>query len=105
MVQTVPFSVASVVGSEGAWIVWLLIGAATGVIANRLVDGNRLGGVGNIVVGILGGIFGGLLLTASDIDLSGPFLTYVTAFLGAVVLLILVHIGGRGRQLGGSSGV
>jgi uncharacterized membrane protein YeaQ/YmgE (transglycosylase-associated protein family) len=45
-------------------IIWLVIGAIAGWLAGVIVKGYGFGLVGNIVVGILGAIFGGWLFGA-----------------------------------------
>lgn len=81
-----------------ALIVWIVIGGLAGALADRLVQGDRLGIVGNIVVGIVGGLLGGFILNALGFGGNGIIWTFITAFLGACLLLLLVKAvtGGRG---------
>ena len=52
----------------------------------------------NIVVGIIGGFLGGWLLPALGLGLGGGWIGFlVTAFIGAVVLLLIVNLFTRGR--------
>ncbi len=46
---------ASVLGTLWAWIVWIIVGGFAGALADRLVQGDKLGILGNIVIGIVGG--------------------------------------------------
>jgi uncharacterized membrane protein YeaQ/YmgE (transglycosylase-associated protein family) len=82
-----------------AWtaIVWIVIGGIAGAIADRIMQGNQLGMIGNIVVGILGGIIGGWVLSLFNIS-GGWFFTFLTALVGACVLLWIAKMvtGGRG---------
>jgi uncharacterized membrane protein YeaQ/YmgE (transglycosylase-associated protein family) len=89
---------ASILGTVWAWIVWIIIGGIAGAIADRLIQGNQLGILGNIIVGILGGLLGGLILGLFGIDVNGWFWTFVTALVGAILLLLIVRAltGGRG---------
>src|ERR1051326_3852786 len=93
-----PLVMASILGTIWAWIVWIIIGGIAGAIADRLIQGNQLGILGNIIVGIIGGLLGGLILGLFGIDVNGWFWTFVTALVGAILLLLIVRAltGGRG---------
>ena len=86
----------------GAIIVWIIVGGIAGWLASRVVRGSGLGLAGDIVVGIIGGIIGGFIVSA----LGGSGVTglnvwsIIVAFIGAVVLLLLVRLftGGRTRS-------
>ena len=47
---------ASVLGTLWAWLVWIVVGGLAGALADRLIQGDKLGILGNIVVGIIGGV-------------------------------------------------
>ena len=91
---------ASVFGVVWGWIVWIVSGGIAGAIADQLVQGNRLGCLGNIIVGIIGGLIGGIILSAFGISVSGIFWTFVTALVGAIILLLIVHAVTGGRGIG-----
>lgn len=79
-------------------ITWLVVGLVAGVLASLLVGG--VGLVGDIVVGIVGAFVGGWIFR--QLGVSTPFggLAGVifTAFIGAVVLLVILHfVAGRRR--------
>ena len=74
-------------------IIFLLIGAAAGWIAGKLMRGGGFGVIGNIIVGIIGAFLGGWLLGKLGVTLGGgPVGTLVTAVIGAVVLLFVVSL-------------
>jgi uncharacterized membrane protein YeaQ/YmgE (transglycosylase-associated protein family) len=98
-----PLVVASIFGVFWSWIVWIVIGGIAGAIADRLVQGNKLGIVGNIIVGIIGGLLGGFILGLFGIGVEGIFWTFLTALAGAIILLWIVRIVTRGRGIGGAS--
>lgn len=100
MLATVSIVMASVLGVIWGWIVWIVIGGIAGAIADQLVQGNRLGCLGNIIVGILGGLLGGFILGLFNIDVNGIIWTFVTALAGAIVLLLIVHLVTGGRGIG-----
>ena len=90
--------IGSILGTLWAWMVWIVVGGLAGALADRLIQGDKLGIVGNIVVGIVGGVIGGAILGLFGLDGGGIIWTFVTAFLGAALLLWLINTitGGRG---------
>lgn len=74
-----------------ALLILLLIGATAGFLAGLIVKGYGFGVVGNIVVGIVGALFGGWLLPRLGLfagsDIIGQI---ISATVGAVVLLVLI---------------
>jgi len=79
-------------------VTWLIVGLIAGVLAALVMGG--VGLVGNIVVGIVGAFVGGWIF--SQLGVSTPFSglagTIFTAFIGALVLLFLLHVIARGRN-------
>lgn len=74
-----------------ALIILLLIGAAAGFLAGIIVKGYGFGVVGNVIVGIVGAMFGGWLLPRFGLFPGGDILGQViSATIGAVALLILI---------------
>ena len=69
------------------WLYFLLIGAAAGWLATRLMHGRGFGMVGNMVVGVIGGVGGVMLLDAAGLGVSGLLSRLVMATVGALVLL------------------
>ena len=76
-------------------IAWIVLGALAGIIAEKLV-GTRTGLVVATVVGIVGALLGGFLAKAifHVHSLNGFFniSTWVTAIVGAAILLAIVHL-------------
>jgi len=73
-------------------IIWIIIGAIAGLLADRVVKGVALSLGGAILVGIIGAFVGGWLLGQLGVFPGGGLVgTIVTAFIGAVVLLLLVR--------------
>ncbi len=77
-------------------IVWLIIGGIIGWLASLVMktDGQQ-GILLNIVVGIVGSFLGGWLI-APLIGGAG-IMAYVSAFIGAIILLAIVNLFRRGR--------
>lgn len=83
----------------GSLIVWLVVGGIIGWLASIVMkrDGQQ-GILLNIVVGIVGSFIGGWLFTRFLSGLlSGWALTFVSALLGAIVLLLIVNLFTRGK--------
>lgn len=74
-------------------LIWIIIGAIAGVLAESLVGGPRRTGLGTaILIGILGAFIGGWLFAALGISLGAGIVgSIVTAFIGAVILLLIVR--------------
>jgi uncharacterized membrane protein YeaQ/YmgE (transglycosylase-associated protein family) len=74
-----------------ALLILLLIGAAAGFLAGIIVKGYGFGAVGNVVVGIVGAVFGGWLMPRLGLFAGGDVMgQIISATLGAVVLLVLI---------------
>ena len=78
------------------FIIWLIIGGIIGWLASIVMrtDGQQ-GIILNIVVGIVGSYIGGFLFgpMLGSVGGIGP---YLSAFLGAVILLAIVNLVRRG---------
>jgi uncharacterized membrane protein YeaQ/YmgE (transglycosylase-associated protein family) len=72
---------------------WIIIGGLAGWVASKIMntDGQQ-GIILNIVVGIVGGLLGGWLLGVLGMDMAGAGIiaSFLTALLGAVILLFVV---------------
>ncbi len=94
------FVLASVFGTLWTWIVWIVIGGLAGALADRWIQGDKLGILGNILIGIVGGLLGGFILGIFGLDGNGILWTFVTALLGAALLLWLAKAVTNGRGIG-----
>ena len=77
-------------------IVWIIFGALAGWIASMIMGANaRMGALANIVVGIVGAIIGGFLMTnvfgAQGVT-GFNLMSLLVAIVGAVILLFLVGL-------------
>jgi len=74
-------------------LTWLIVGLVAGVLAS-FVAGGGYGLLGDIVIGIIGAFIGGWLF--AQLGWSTPFGglagTIFVAFIGAVVLLLLLRL-------------
>jgi uncharacterized membrane protein YeaQ/YmgE (transglycosylase-associated protein family) len=72
--------------------IFLGIGALAGWLAGTIMKGGGFGLLGNILIGIVGGVVGGFLFRLLAIAAGGLIGSIVTATVGAVVLLYLVGL-------------
>jgi uncharacterized membrane protein YeaQ/YmgE (transglycosylase-associated protein family) len=81
---------------------WIVVGLIAGWMAGMVMKGGSYGVVGDIIVGIIGGLLGGWIATSVlkiSAGVSGINVeSIVVAFLGAVVLIVLVRMV-SGRRL------
>jgi uncharacterized membrane protein YeaQ/YmgE (transglycosylase-associated protein family) len=81
---------------------WIVVGLIAGWLAGMVMRGGGYGLIGDIVVGVVGGLLGGWIATSllhlgagvNGINLE----SILVAFLGAVVLLVIVRLLGGGRR-------
>ena len=73
-------------------LIFLLIGALAGWLAGLVVKGRGMGLLVNMLVGVLGAFFGGWLLPRLGVGIGGEYGLFLTAFIGAVVLLLIVMV-------------
>ena len=73
-------------------LTWLVVGAVAGLLAGIIVKGGGFGLIGDIVVGILGAVVGGWLLTRLGVSIGTGIVSVIaTATIGAVALLALLR--------------
>lgn len=75
-------------------LAWLIVGLISGVLASLVVGGTGYGILGDIVVGIVGAFVGGWLFRMGgwSAPWGGLAGTIFVAFIGAVVLLVIIHL-------------
>ncbi|OBI41485.1 hypothetical protein A5707_07110 [Mycobacterium kyorinense] len=79
------------------WIGYIIIGAIAGWIAGKIMRGGGAGILMNIVIGVVGALIGGFVLSFFvDTASGGWWFTLFTAILGSVILLWLVGLVRRG---------
>lgn len=79
-------------------LLWAVIGLIAGWLASAVIGGGY-GVIGDIVVGVVGAFLGGILFRA--LGVAAPFGgiagTIFVAFIGAIVLLVLLRLISRAR--------
>lgn len=74
-------------------IVWfLLIGLVSGWLGGLIMRGRGFGIFGNIIVGIIGALLGGMVFDLFNITAGGVFGSILTATIGAVILLFIASL-------------
>ncbi len=75
-------------------LTWLIVGLIAGVLASVMVGGIGYGIIGDIVVGVVGAFLGGILFREAGwhAPFGGLAGVIFVAFIGAVLLLVLLHL-------------
>ena len=80
---------------------WIILGGIAGWIASKIKGRDAQMGIGlNILVGVIGGLLGGWLLSLFGVDVAGGgwIFSFLTCLLGAVILLWIINaVTGRRR--------
>ena len=85
-------------------LVWALVGLVAGFLASHVALGHGLGLFWDVIVGIVGALFGGIVLAGLlhfNIVVAGhPIISaMIMAFIGAAILLLVVRLfAGRGYR-------
>jgi uncharacterized membrane protein YeaQ/YmgE (transglycosylase-associated protein family) len=75
----------------------ILVGIIAGWLAGRVTEGGGFGLIGDLVIGTIGAFIGDWLLPRLNIHLgAGIVAAIINAFIGAVVLLLILRLLGGG---------
>ncbi len=86
-------------------LAWIIVGGVAGWLASLVVRGGGMGVLADIIVGIVGALLGGVLLSLllpGSFSFSGFNIgSLLIAFVGAVVLLLIIKVftGSRRRSV------
>ena len=81
------------------FITWLVVGAIVGTLATRVVRETRVGPIGDIVTGMVGGLVGGSLLPQTGLEIGlGIDPVVFDALAGSIILLFAVRMAVRPRS-------
>ena len=89
--------IAEITLSPGGIIAWLVVGLIAGWLAARVMRGGGYGLVGDMIVGLIGAVMGGLLFGLIVTGEAGFWGSVVVATLGACLLLAIFRFLGFGR--------
>jgi uncharacterized membrane protein YeaQ/YmgE (transglycosylase-associated protein family) len=74
----------------GAIIFWIIVGGIAGALAKLIMPGDDPGGIiVTIIIGIVGAILGGFLLSLIGLSGAGWIWSIITGIIGAVILLVI----------------
>jgi len=78
-------------------LTWIIVGLVAGVLASLILGGYGL--VADVIVGIVGAFIGGMLFHAAGwhVPFAGLAGTIFVAFIGALILLAVLHVIHYGR--------
>jgi uncharacterized membrane protein YeaQ/YmgE (transglycosylase-associated protein family) len=85
--------------SNQSLLVIIVVGIVAGWLAGKVMTGGGFGLIGDLIVGLIGAFIGDWLLPRLNIHLGTGWVPLIlNAFIGAVVLLLILHlVGGRSR--------
>lgn len=82
--------------NPGGVFAWIIVGLLAGWISGQLTRGAGFGCFGNLVIGFIGALIGGLLFSAIGVRNAVGFVGSVAvATLGAVILLAIANLARR----------
>ena len=74
-------------------IIWVVVGAVTGIVLEIFMGGMRIGLMGAILIGIAGAIISGWAFNFFDFHyLTGIIGTIIEALIGAVLFLLIFGV-------------
>jgi uncharacterized membrane protein YeaQ/YmgE (transglycosylase-associated protein family) len=83
--------------SNESLLVIVVVGIVAGWLAGRVMEGGGFGLIGDLLVGLIGAFIGDWLLPRLGIHLgTGIIALIINAFIGAVVLLLILRLLGSG---------
>ncbi|MEO6777935.1 MAG: GlsB/YeaQ/YmgE family stress response membrane protein [Gemmatimonadaceae bacterium] len=74
------------------WIWWIIVGLIAGWATGRIMKGSGYGPIMDIVLGIIGAVIGGWIMTALGIGAGGLIWSIIVAIIGAVILVWIVRL-------------
>jgi uncharacterized membrane protein YeaQ/YmgE (transglycosylase-associated protein family) len=71
---------------------WIIVGLIAGFVTGKLMKGSGYGILMDIVLGMVGAVIGGYLMTALGIGGGGLVYSIVVAIIGACLLVWLIRL-------------
>ena len=76
-----------------SWIWWIIVGLIAGCATGRIMKCSGYGPIMDIVLGIIGAVIGGWIMTTLGIGLGGGIIgSIIVAIIGAVILVWIVRL-------------
>lgn len=76
----------------GGVIAWIFVGLIAGFFASLVIRGHGYGCLRNIIVGLVGALIGGFIVSRLDLGTFGFWGSVVVAFLGACILVLILQV-------------
>ena len=73
-------------------LIVLLVGAVAGWLAGVIMKGSGFGLVGDIIIGLFGGLIGGWLLPMIGVSFGGIIGSIIMSVIGAVILIFIIRL-------------
>jgi uncharacterized membrane protein YeaQ/YmgE (transglycosylase-associated protein family) len=93
---------ADLVLEPGGLVAWIFVGLIAGWLAGHVMKGSGYGVVGDVVVGLVGALLGGIVFGSMQSSFvlwsAGFWGSILVAFLGALILLAAVRFMTSGRS-------
>jgi len=70
---------------------WIIVGLIAGWLTGKIMRGAGYGVIGDLVLGIVGGVVGGWVMQSLHIYGGGLVYSILVAVLGAVILVVIVR--------------
>jgi uncharacterized membrane protein YeaQ/YmgE (transglycosylase-associated protein family) len=87
--------------SNQSLLVIIVVGIVAGWLAGRVMEGGGFGLIGDLIVGLIGAFIGDWLLPRPRIHFGrGVIPSTINAFIGAVILLLILRLVGGGWGYG-----
>ncbi len=83
--------------APGGIIAWLIVGLIAGWAAGHISRGHGFGLLGDLIVGLIGALIGGFLVSLFVHGSVGFLGSIIVAIIGAVILLAVLRMFGGGR--------
>ena len=75
----------------GSLIAWALVGLISGWLAGQVMKGGGFGIIGDLIVGLIGALVGGFLMSFFDQGVAGFWGSIFVSFIGACVFLAITR--------------
>jgi uncharacterized membrane protein YeaQ/YmgE (transglycosylase-associated protein family) len=79
----------------GSLLGWIILGGLAGWLGARIAKGRGYGCLANIILGIVGAVIGGWLFSLIGLHMGGVFGSFITAVVGAAVLISIFQLFSR----------
>ena len=82
---------ADIMLMPGGLIAWIVVGLISGFLAGQVMKGGGFGMIGDLIVGLIGALVGGFLVSFFDQGVAGFWGSIFVSFIGACVFLMITR--------------